>query len=341
MIALAVRLAARELRGGLAGFRIFLACLVLGVGAIAAVGSLGASLLEGLKADGRALLGGDVDLRLLHRPATADQTVWLRDHSRALSRVVEMKAMAFPGEGGDGRSMVELKAVDGHYPLVKPLRFDPPLDIGEVLANGGAAADATLLGRLGIGIGGRIRVGDATVTVRAVVLQEADRVADVFTFGPRLLISTASLQATGLVQPGSQIRFHEKVLLPSGADGEAWIADLRAAIPEAAAWQARTTDEAAPGVARFIRRLTLFLGFVGLAILLVGGVGVGNAIKAHLDDRTRSIAILKGLGAPARLVFAVYFLQAMAVAALGTAVGVGLGAAAPFLAAALGGDSLP
>lgn len=341
MIGLTVRIAGRELRDGLKGFRIFLACLVLGVGAIAAVGSLGESMLAGLKADGRALLGGDVDLRLLHRPPTPEQEKWLLANAAALSQVVEMKAMAFPAEGGDSRSMVELKAVDGRYPLVRPVTLDPPLSLAEALKEGGAAADAALLNRLGVKVGGTIRVGKAELTVRATVVREPDRVADVFTFGPRLLVSADSLAATGLVLPGSQIRYHQRVLVDKGETPEAWIARLHSALPESEAWQARGPDEAAPGVARFIRRLTLFLGFVGLAILLVGGIGVGNAVSAHLEERTRTIAILKSVGAPARLIFLAYFLQVMAVALLGTFLGVAIGAAAPYLAAGIVGDSLP
>lgn len=338
MIPLALRLAARDLRGGIGGFKLFLACLALGVGAIAAVGSLGAAMMEGLKADGRALLGGDLDIQLLQRAPEPDRVAWLRDNAARLSQVIEMKAMA---GSGDARAMVELKAVDGAYPLARPVRLDPPLPLAEALWDGGAAADPALLEKLGIGLGATLRFGETEVTIRARIVHEPDRVADIVTFGPRLLVGTAALESSGLVQPGSQIRFHQRIALQAGADADPWIGRLRDRFPEARDWRIRKPDEAAPGIARFIRRLTLFLGFVGLSILLIGGVGVGNAVQAHLEGRATTIAILKSLGAPSRLVTLAFSFQVMAVALLGTLLGLAIGATAPFAAAWAGGEALP
>ncbi|MFO1113392.1 MAG: hypothetical protein U1E35_05850 [Rhodospirillales bacterium] len=115
---LALRLARRELRGGLHGFRIFVAVIALGVAAIAAVGSVGGAVERALQRDARIMLGGDVELQLVQRPPSPDEAAWLRRRAMALSEAVEMRAMASPADGRDGRAMVELKAVDAAYPLL-------------------------------------------------------------------------------------------------------------------------------------------------------------------------------------------------------------------------------
>ena len=338
------RLARRELRHGLGGFRVFLACIALGVGAIAAVGGLSQAIVAGLKADGARLLGGDVDLRLLHRPAAPKQLAYLSARSEAVSRVVKMRAMARPAAVRERRAMVELKAVDGAYPLVGEVRTEPRRPLGRLLERRdgawGAVADPNLLGRLGLGLGGRIRVGAATFQVRATIVHEPDRVASVFSLGPRLLVAAASLAETELIRPGSQIRYHHRLLLPPGAEYGAWKGRLDKAFPTAG-WRVRGTGDAAPGVRRFVERMSLFLSFVGLTVLLVGGLGVTSAVRSYLDGKTSTIATFKGLGAPGRLIFTVYMMQVLILGGLGVLIGLVLGTGAPFALIEIAGRHLP
>ena len=342
-ISLAARLAWRELRGGLREFRIFLACMAIGVAAIAAVGSLSAAVVAGLVADGGRLLGGDVDLRLLHRPVSAEQRAYLDANAARVSGIVELRAMARPVGQRDGRALVELKAVDGAYPLVGAVETLPARPLAELLApiDGvwGAVAAANLLTRLGIETGARVTVGDATFEIRAIMVKEPDRVATVLSFGPRLMVSADALDDTGLVQPGSQIHYHYRLDLSGQAPG-AWIAALNEAFPKAG-WRIRGPSEAAPGVRLFIDRLTLFLTFTGFTVLLVGGIGVGNAVKSYLDGRVATIAMLKCLGAPGRLIFRTYLLQVLVLGVLGTAIGLAIGAVLPILGLEIIADRLP
>lgn len=338
------RLVRRELRAGVGGFRIFLACLAIGVAAIAAVGSVNHALVAGLRADARLLLGGDADVRLTHRPASAAEDAWLTANASRLSRVVEMRAMARPEADPGRRALVELKAVDGAYPLVGQVMLEPALPLAEALAPRGgiygAVAEPALLTRLGAAVGDRLRVGDATVELRAVIVREPDRLAGVFNLGPRLMISAAVLPQTGLVVPGSLIRYHTRVILPAGRDFSEWQQSATDAWPHAG-WRIRSAESAAPGVRRMIERMTAFLTFVGLSALLVGGIGVGNAVRAYLDGRIATIATFKCLGAPGALVFAVYLTQVMVLALAGVAVGLAAGAVLPPLALSLAGDLLP
>jgi len=333
---LALRLARREFRGGLKGFRVFLASLALGVAAIAGVGSLSTSIVEGLRGDARFLLGGDVDLRLQHRTAEADQLRYLDLNAARLSAIVRMRAMGRAPEA-DSRSLIELKAVDSAYPLTGAIETAPAAPLADLLGRGdggdwGVIVDPNLLTKLGIGIGDTLSIGDAVFTVRATIVKEPDRVTSIAQFGPRAMISTGALNATGLIQPGSQVRYHYRVTLPPQTGLHQWIEDLKEAFPQAG-WRIRGLDEAAPGMRRFIDRMTLFLTFVGLTTLLVGGIGVGNAVKSYLDGKTETIATLKCLGASGRLIFTTYFLQIMGLAVIGVALGLIVGAAAPYLAA--------
>ncbi|MEE8394089.1 MAG: FtsX-like permease family protein, partial [Rhodospirillales bacterium] len=325
------RIARREMRAGFGGFRILIAGLALGVAAIAAIGSMNEAVVLGLKGESRKLLGGDVDLRLHNRPAGFQEMAFLESTSRKISRTMDMRAMAFPAKGGGGRRLVELKGVDENYPLTGTIELDRPLTINKALAreNGtwGAVADANLLDRLGIAIGQRVRVGDAEFQIRARILSEPDRVASIIRFGPRLMVSYPALETTGLVQPGSQIHYHYRIELALD-DFAAWIERLKAEFPTAG-WRIRGTDQAAPGLQRFIERMTLFLAFAGMTALLVGGIGVANSVKSFVDGKSDTIATLKCLGASGGLVFRTYLYQVMALGFIGIAIGLVLGAIAP------------
>jgi putative ABC transport system permease protein len=334
--ALAVRLTRRELRGGLKGFRIFLACLMLGVGIIAAAGSVASSVRGGIAADAQKILGGDVELRLLYRPATPEQIGFFRE-TATLSAIREMRAMARP-VAGDQRALVELKGIDAAYPLYGGVELQPALPLADALARRdgrwGAVADPNLLQRLGLEVGDRVRVGGGEYEIRANLVREPDRGAGVFILGPRLMVADASLESTGLVQPGSLIYHGYRIKLPPGVNADAWRSDLKARFPEAV-WRVRGLSDAAAGLRRFVDRTSMFLTLVGLAALLVGGVGVSTAVRSYLESKTATIATLKCLGAPGALVFRAYLSLILLLACGGIAAGLVIGAAVPALVAGL------
>jgi putative ABC transport system permease protein len=338
----AVRLARRELRGGIQGLRVFFACLVLGVTAIAGIGSLAASVVAGIKADARDLLGGDAEARLTYRPADAAERAFLARSGR-LSEIVTMRAMART-HSGDRRSLIELKAVDPTYPLYGAVGLGPTQSLGATLdrrgGNFGAAVDPAILDRLGLVLGDNVKIGDATLRLRATIEREPDAVAGGLEFGPRVIISSEALPETGLIRPGALVTYHYRLRLPGGVDPASWAERARSAFPEAG-WQIRTFGEASPALQRLIDRLALFLTLVGLTALLVGGVGIGNAVGGYIAGKTATIATLKCLGASTRLVFTVYFAEIMALALLGVAVALVLGALVPVASAPLLARVLP
>ncbi|HEY3792242.1 MAG TPA: ABC transporter permease [Bradyrhizobium sp.] len=342
---LALRYALRELRGGLRGFYVFIACIALGVMAIAGVGSVAASLGDGLAREGRTLLGGDVAFSLIQREAKPDEVAFLRGRGQ-VSIAATLRAMA---RTGDGRlALVEVKAVDAQYPMIGELTLNPKMPIGDVLAERdgafGAAVDSTLLARLDLKLGDRVSVGNATFELRSVVDTEPDRLAGGLGFGPRFLISEQALRATGLLQPGSLVRWIYRLKLPDNAAGDkataTLIDEVRTALPQAG-WEIRSRSNASPQLERTISRFTQFLTLVGLAALLVGGVGVANAVKSHIDRRRDVIAAFKALGATGRDVFAIYLTQVTVLAVIGSVIGLAVGAALPFIIVGLFGKLLP
>src|SRR5260221_655541 len=342
---LALRYALRELRSGLRGFYVFIACIALGVMAIAGVGSVAASLSEGLTREGRTLLGGDAAFSLIQREAKPEEVAFLRTRGE-VSVAAALRAMARTGDGK--MALVELKAVDNNYPMLGELTLDPNLPVADLLAERdgvfGAAADSTLLARLDLKLGDRVTIGNAPYQIRSVVEAEPDKLAGNVGLGPRFLVSEASLRATGLLQPGSLVRWIYRLKLPDNAADERAATQLiesaRSALPEAG-WEIRSRGNASPQLERTISRFTQFLTLVGLAALLVGGVGVANAVKSHIDRRRDVIASFKALGATGRDVFTIYLTQVVVLAGIGSVIGLAAGAALPFVIVGVFGKLLP
>ena len=340
-LSLAWRLARREMRGGLRGFGVLIACLAIGVGAIGGAGSIKASIASAIGQDARALLGGDLSLRLAQESAGEDQLAALRSFGR-LAVTTDMRVMVRAADGR--RSLVELKAVDAAYPLYGTVVTEPaaPLDdlLGQRDGVWGALAEPALLSRLGLAPGETVKVGDATLRLSAAITAEPDRVASMFSLGPRLMVRPEALAATGLIQPGSLIRHGYLLRLAEPADAVRVADTLKQRFPHAG-WQIRGIDDAAPGIDRFLGNMTLFLTLVGLTSLLIGGIGVANAVKAFVDGRVATIAILKCVGATGPLVLMVYALQIGLISLGGIVLGMGLGALVPWLVVAAAGSSIP
>lgn len=343
---LPLRLAAREISGGLRGFGIFLACLALGVWAIAGVGSISRSLSEGLGREGRTILGGDISFSLVQREAEANERAYLDSIGRVSVRG-SLRGMANAGDKGS--TLVDLKAIDGAYPLVGSLVTEPagtPADLtarrGDIY---GAVLEPAILAKLDLKVGDEFTLGTQRFVVAASIVSEPDKVVEGGGFAPHVLISREALDATGLIQPGSLIRWSYRIVLPEGAQAdEAALQRIEAEANERfpdAGWDVRSRGNAAPNFQRNIERFTQFLALVGLTSLVVGGVGVANAVRGFIDRRRTAIAVMKSLGAPGSRIVAVNITQVMAVALIGVVIGLATGAATPYLVSALVGDALP
>ncbi|PLY03264.1 MAG: glycosyl transferase family 1 [Desulfuromonas sp.] len=333
----ALRIARRELRSGLRRFGVFLACLFLGVFAIAVVGSFTASARRGLLNDAAALLGGDVEIRLTHRPLKAEQLEYV-ENLGAVSRTASLRTMAF-AVSGDGRGLVELKAVDSAYPHYGEPGIEPEQSLQGALAKGVLVEESLLL-RLRMAVGDELRLGSARFPIAGVLHNEPDRVIRAFSLGPRVMISFPGLAKTGLIQPGSLVNYRYRIKLPDEADAKAVKASIEKDFVDSG-WRVRTWHDAAPRIRRFLDRMSTNLTLLGLCALLVGGLGVSGAVRGYLDSKMVHIAAMKCLGADNRTIFISYLFQVLLLGGLASGLGLALAAVVPFFVESFVGKSLP
>jgi putative ABC transport system permease protein len=339
------RIARRELRGGLRGFRVFLACLALGVAAIAAVGSVRAAIEAGLSREGAAILGGDAEMTFTYRYAGPEERAWMEDVAVEVSEIVDFRSMVVVDRaGGAERALSQVKGVDGAYPLKGEVGLAPAMPLAGALAGEGGlpggVMERVLADRLGLSPGDRFRLGTQEFVLTAILAREPDAAGGDFGFGPRTLVRTEALAQSQLLAEGTLFETRYRLDLPAGADLAALAAEAETLFRDAGMrW--RDARNGAPGVTVFVERLGAFLALVGLAGLAVGGVGVAAAVTAYLDGKVGVIATLRTLGAERRTIFAAYFLQIGALALFGIALGLLLGAALPLAFAPMIAARLP
>jgi putative ABC transport system permease protein len=341
-LGLAISYARGELRSGLAGFRIFLAALTLGVAAIAGVGSLGQAFLTGLSEQGRTLLGGDVRMARQYVPADEKERAFMAGFGR-VTELTSMRSMATDVKNPERRTLIEIKAVDPLYPLVGQMVLDPVMPLGAALdcnPQCGAVVEDALLIRLGLKTGDSIRVGDTDFEVRARIVREPDRVVGGFTLGPRVMLSREGLTRSGLIVEGSLISYTYKISFAGETKPEEFRAAEEEEFPEAR-WEVNDHTNAIPRVTRFVNQATMFLSLIALTALIVGAVGAGQSVEAFLERRRETIATLKAIGAEGGQIFLIYLTQIMAVACIGLVLGLLMGAALPFVVEYFFGASIP
>jgi len=335
-------IALRELRSGLSGFRIFIACVALGVAVIAGVGAVSDALRAGFESQGEAILGGDATLSRMHVRSQGAERALLASLGR-LSETATMRTMVRRPDGSD-QALAELKIVDAAYPLVGKVALGSGQPLQQALARG-AVVDPILLERLGLKVGGRMQLGTEDVEISGTIKSEPDGIADRLTYGPRILVSLATLEKSGLVKPGTLIRWRYALKLneahaASAVELEALRARLAAELPESG-FTVRDRRDPSPQVSRTLERLRQFLTLIGLTALLVGGVGVANAVATFIDRRRKVIATMKSVGATSRMVLTIFLTEIVIVAVVGIVIGLGLGTLVPVVLNGLYGDVVP
>ena len=333
MIRFVFRLAWRETRGAWRHFGYFFACITLGVSALVGVGSFADSLERTVARSAKSLMGGDVEIRST-LPLSVDATALVPEPRGGVevTRVRELVAMA--QAGAQQTQLVELKAVEPGYPFYGELVTDPARALPTLIGDGRALVHESLLARLGLRVGDHLRVGASDLTISGVILKEPDRAVGVFSLGPRVLIAAADLDRTGLIRPGSRVRYRTLFRLPEGRDAQVFRDRLALALP--AAQRVATYTQAQPGLRRFWDQLTMYLGLTGLVALMVGGIGVAVSVNAFVREKQSAIATMKALGAGWRVLLSAYLLQTALLGLGGSALGALLGSLVqPLLAPAL------
>jgi putative ABC transport system permease protein len=338
------RIARRDLQGGFRGLRLLFVCLLLGVTTLAAIGSLTASITGELSARGRTLLGGDIQIGMMQRQTSASEHASLEAlgqvsdtiRLRSMARVVLVRGAA--RNGAPEAVLTELKGVDSHYPLYGTLtleqgRYRP-------LAPDAVVIDRSLADRLLLRVGDTLRYGEADFRIGGIIAAEPDRVGEGFTLGPVAIVSLEGLNRTKLLQPGALFETKYRVRLKPDIQPLEAIGQLNAHYPSAG-WEYKHRDRAAGGATRFFERMGQFLSLIGLAALVIAGIGVSNGVASYLAIKRDGIATLKILGATSGDISRIYLMQIGIVALLAVVFGLVLGAILPIALIALARDVLP
>ena len=328
-------IARRDLSARFKGLRLLLVCLFLGVGALAAIGTLTGAIERELASRGRTILGGDLEVAVWQRSVSTDEAAAFAAAGQ-VSGGMRLQAMARTGaRAGDLAAPIELKAVDAKWPLVGRLRLKDGRSAGSPPADSAWLAEGAAE-RLGVAPGGSITVGTRQLKVAGIIADEPDRLGEGFTLGPVVIVNADFPARAGLTAPGAMYRSKYRIALPAGRDPQAVADALKAKYPSAG-FELRTRDKAAPGAERFVSRMGDFLVLVGLAALAIAGIGIGGGVASYLEARRSSVATLKVLGATSGDIARVYLLQIGAAALVGSAAGLVAGVlVTPLLAAALG-----
>ena len=342
---LPLMLALRELRAGLGGFYVFIACVALGVAVIASVGALSDALRSGLERQGERILGGDATVSRMHKRIEPAERAWLATRA-TVSETATMRSMARTPDGSEA-TLVELKGIDALYPLAGEVVLKDGRSLSDAVrraAEPSAAVDAILLERLRLKLGDVVRLGALDVRIASIIDSEPDTISDRLTFGPRVMVTADTLERTGLVQPGTLIRWRYALKLDGAGEGPEGLISFREALktglPEAGFVVADRRDPS-PQISRTLERLRQFLTLIGLTALIVGGVGVANAVATFIDRRRKTIATMKSLGATGSTIFQVFLVQVMLIAGIGVLIGLAIGLVVPVIVNGLYGDALP
>ena len=341
----ATRVFSRELRGGMSGFKVFVACLSLGVASVAAIGSVRSSIVEGLRQEGAALLGGDAEIQFSYRRADEAELLWMNGNAEQLSEVIDFRSMATVDDGIEPvRSLTQIKAIDSNYPLYGEVQLDPPMQLHEALAGEqglpGAVVAPSLAERLGIEVGDEFQLGTVRFRLSALIEREPDAAVSGPLPGPKSIVLSEDLSGSGLLGTGSLFTSQYRLLLAEGTDIEQLSTEAKEQFADRGL-QWRDSRDGNPGIRRFVERVGAFLVLVGLAGLTVGGIGVSSAVRVFLEKKTATIATLKTLGAQRNTVLASYLMLIGFMILLGVAIGIAAGVALPLAFASFITELLP
>jgi len=328
-------LAWRDLRASGRSLWVFCACLALGVALVTATGGLYRLIGQGLLADTRLLLGGDVEVDA-EAPLPETIVEWMRT-TGDVSLVTELDTML--GTTNDEFLRVEIQAMDALYPLYGSLVLEPAVPLEEITAfrdgQWGAAIDPVLAETLGIGIGDDIYIGNLTLRIRALVRRQPDRALSAEWRGTPVLVNAGALEPSGLTGPGSRIDYDYRVR--TSTDPYDWRRQIRDAFPDEDL-DVRTFYDRSRRIADRLGQLASGLLIIAFSTLFIGGLGVFNSIQTYLQQKLKTIATIRALGLRNGRLAIIYLLQigilSGGASLIGVAIGGGLALAAAGVIAA-------
>ncbi|MGI9106446.1 MAG: ABC transporter permease [Pyrinomonadaceae bacterium] len=338
------QMARREIRSSWKRLLFFFLCIGIGVGAIVALRSTIGNVNAAMVAEARQLLTADVQIDSTREMNEATLAVVKRIAQargvEAQTQTIEAATMLRPAdEAREGALMIELKGIEAPYPLYGEFKlangenFDHAL-----LADNGMVVAASLLERLGVRVGDEVKIGNSTFEIRGVMGQEPGATGG-FRLGPRVFIARGAIAATGLTGFGSRARNKLLLRVPAG-EMSALVSELRGGLRESLVG-VRSYKDSQEGLNEQFTRSENYLSLTGLVILVLGGIGISNVTRVFIDQKKRTIAVLKCVGATSRRITAIYLAQVLALGFAGSLFGVLLAKAALFFVARRFAETLP
>ncbi len=336
-----VRMALREIRSSWRRLVFFFICIAIGVAAIIALRSVIQSVRLGLAHESRSLIAADLLLtsNTSFTPKVIDTLAAERRAGRvtATSEAIEMPTMVRPADTSKAVTrMVELRAVEAAFPFYGTLRLRDGTYAHDVLLNHGALVRPELLAQLDINVGDHMLIGNVPFEIRGVIASEPGRRLGAFSLGPRVIIDYAAMADTGLLSFGGRVS-HQLLLQVPAAAVDPLTDSLRSTFAnEFVGVRSYRRNEDQMG--QNLTRAENYLSLVGLVVLILGGIGVSSVTRVFVQQKIRSIAILKCVGASSREILAVYMTQVLLLGVAGSLLGVGIAAAAVAAVPAIAGN---
>jgi putative ABC transport system permease protein len=335
----AARVAWREMRASKTKFAFVLLSVAVGVAALTGVRGFSEAFQKALLGDARGLMAGDISARLF-RQTTPNENRQL-DALKGVERTTVTETVSMASVAGDPVPLlVSLKAVDpAAYPFYGQVVLRPAEKLRDALTDDTVLVDDNLLVRLNTKVGARLKVGNQWFRIAAVIVREPDRMNAGVGLGPRVMMTRKAMLAAGLLEPGSRAteRYLFKLDSPKQDIGQVR-AELEKILPDALVNDFRETN---PSLTDGLDHATGLLSLICLVAMVLGAIGVGMAMRAHLQQRIEVLAIMKSIGATSSDLLRIYLLQTIFLGLAGGLIGVALGLGVEYTLPSLLGSLLP
>jgi putative ABC transport system permease protein len=298
--------------------------ITLGVAALVAINSFRTNAVNSVESQARSLLGADLRLTSNREwPQPIAQLIDSAEVKYDVARVITLVSMGVAAHSGNTR-LVQLRAIEPGYPFYGDIVTEPRGAWAALHRGKSAVVDEALLSQLGMQVGDTLLLGEAAFVIAGSFVKAPADLNFRTIIGPRVYIGAQHLQATQLLGVGSLAQ-HQAFLRVTDAKELQRFVDRRHDTFRRNLIDFDTADEQGDNLTQALDSMSRFLGLVGLAALLLGGIGVATAVHVFVKDKRKVIAVLRCLGARQRTVFAAYLLQAAALAFAGAAIGVVIG----------------
>lgn len=315
---------ARDWRAGELG--VLAVALVIAVASITSVGFFADRVGRALERDAHQLLGGDLVLVSDH-PFERKFADEIRAGGAQAAGATSFISMAIAGEK---TQLASVKAVTENYPLRGQLRIAPAPGAADASATRGPPRgkvwlEERLVSALGAPVGARLQLGRTSFEVGAVLTLEPERSASFFNLAPRILMNSADLESTGLIQTGSRARYY---LYAAGAPEKIAALENRLKQSLGRGQQLETLENGRPQVRESVERAQRFLGLTALLAAILAGVAIALATRRYVERHLDGCAVLRCLGATQARLMALFGTEFLVLGLIACAAGIAAGAIA-------------